>query len=84
MAKGSTAAIEKLQPSDVELYVNVADLDDGEHNVKLEVNGPQNMTWSLPRQSIRVKISSQTTQNEKNNGQDEEEENHSEKDSQPS
>ncbi|WP_262009447.1 YbbR-like domain-containing protein [Bacillus licheniformis] len=83
-AKGSTAAIEKLQPSDVELYVNVADLDDGEHNVKLEVNGPQNMTWSLPRQSIRVKISSQTTQNEKNNGQDEEEENHSEKDSQPS
>ncbi|MDI5791534.1 hypothetical protein PO124_33790 [Bacillus licheniformis] len=56
----------------------MADLDDGEHNVKLEVNGPQNMTWSLPRQSIRVK-SHLKQPKRKNNGQDEEEENHSER-----
>lgn len=37
-AKGSPANIKKLKKSDIELYVNVSDLEDGEHSVKLEVN----------------------------------------------
>ncbi|MFN2746337.1 MULTISPECIES: CdaR family protein [Bacillus] len=83
-AKGSEASIENLQPSDIELYINVADLDDGEHDVKLEVNGPQNVAWSLPQKSIKVRISSKTSQKENDKGQDEKEQDHSETDSQPS
>lgn len=83
-AKGSDAAISKLQPSDIELYLNAADLSDGDHNVKLEVNGPQNITWSLPQKSVKVRISSKTSKNENDKGQDEKEQDHSETDSQPS
>ena len=83
-AKGSEAAIAKLQPSDIELYINAADLSDGEHDAKLEVNGPQNIAWSLPQKHVRVRISSETSQKENDKGQDDEEKNHSETDSQPS
>lgn len=34
-AKGSPTNINKLKKSDIELYVNVSDLEDGEHSVKL-------------------------------------------------
>ncbi len=57
-AKGSPANIKKLKKSDIELYVNVSDLDDGEHSVKLEVNGPQNVTWSLGQKSAKIKLTS--------------------------
>ncbi|MEC1270182.1 CdaA regulatory protein CdaR [Bacillus vallismortis] len=57
-AKGSPGNIKKLKKSDIELYVNVSDLDDGEHSVRLEVNGPQNVTWSLGQKSAKIKLTS--------------------------
>ncbi|SPU14796.1 YbbR [Bacillus subtilis] len=57
-AKGSPTNINKLKKSDIELYVNVSDLEDGEHSVKLEVNGPQNVTWSLGRKNAKIKLTS--------------------------
>ncbi|MGF7535820.1 YbbR-like domain-containing protein [Bacillus mexicanus] len=57
-AKGSPANINKLKKSDIDLYVNVSDLNDGEHSVKLEVNGPQNVTWSLAQKNARIKLTS--------------------------
>ncbi|MGE9753998.1 CdaA regulatory protein CdaR [Bacillus inaquosorum] len=57
-AKGSPTNIKNLKKSDIELYVNVSDLDDGEHSVKLEVNGPQNVTWSLGQKDAKIKLTS--------------------------
>ncbi|MBL3628924.1 YbbR-like domain-containing protein, partial [Bacillus sp. RHF6] len=57
-AKGSPSNIKKLEKSDIELYVNVSDLDDGEHSVKLEVHGPQNVTWSLGQKNAKIKLTS--------------------------
>lgn len=50
--------LEKMNPSDLELFINVNDLSDGEHDVKVEVNGPQDIKWSLPEEQVNVKISS--------------------------
>ncbi|MDA1478096.1 CdaR family protein [Bacillus changyiensis] len=83
-AKGSAAELAKLQSSDIELYVNVADLNDGVHHVKLEVNGPQNITWSLPK-NVKVRISSKTSQKESDtDDQDDTDQDHSDTDSQSS
>jgi YbbR domain-containing protein len=70
LAKGSTEAIDKLQPSDIELYVDVSDLNEGEHDVNIEVNGPQNLTWTMPKEKAKVKITSKTSEKETDNGTD--------------
>ena len=68
-AKGSPANIKALKKSDIELYANVSDLDDGEHSVKLEVNGPQNVTWSLSKDTVKIKLTSKkNTSSNKNDG----------------
>ncbi|WP_144526021.1 CdaR family protein [Bacillus pumilus] len=57
-AKGSKSAIDKLKASDVEAYINVGDLNEGTHEVTVQVNGPQNVTWTLSRSKVKVKLTS--------------------------
>ncbi|MCY7436943.1 YbbR-like domain-containing protein [Bacillus pumilus] len=57
-AKGSKSAIDKLKASDVEAYINVGDLNEGTHEVTIQVNGPQNVTWTLSRSKVKVKLTS--------------------------
>ncbi|PLR65949.1 MULTISPECIES: CdaR family protein [Bacillaceae] len=56
---GAPSIVTNIKPSDLELFVNVTDLSDGEHDVKVEVNGPQGIKWTLPEDEVKVKISSQ-------------------------
>ena len=68
-AKGSPSNIKALKKSDIELYANVSGLDDGEHSVKLEVNGPQNVTWSLSKDTVKIRLTSKkNTSSNKNDG----------------
>jgi len=55
---GAPNVIKDIKESDVELYVDLTDLSDGEHEVEVKVNGPQNITWSLQKKKVKVKISS--------------------------
>jgi YbbR domain-containing protein len=55
---GAPSVLTNIKPSDLELFVNVTDLSDGEHDVKVEVNGPQDIKWTLPVDEVKVKISS--------------------------
>jgi YbbR domain-containing protein len=55
---GAPSVIKDIKSSDIELYINLADLSDGEHEVDVEVNGPQDITWSLQQDKVKVKISS--------------------------
>ena len=55
---GASSVIKDIKSSDIELYINLSDLSDGEHEVDVEVNGPQNITWSLENEKVKVKISS--------------------------
>ncbi|WP_282062403.1 CdaR family protein [Bacillus pumilus] len=63
-AKGSKSAIDKLKASDVEAYINVGDLNEGTHEVTVQVNGPQNVTWTLSRSTVKVKLTSTETEDQ--------------------
>ncbi len=53
---GSPTVLADLRSNDMELYINVTDLGVGEHEVSLEVNGPQNVTWEVPQSTIKVNL----------------------------
>jgi YbbR domain-containing protein len=55
--KGTENALKNLKGSDFELFVNVADVGTGKHQVKVQVNGPQNITWTLSKEEVTVQIS---------------------------
>ncbi|MFC0274787.1 YbbR-like domain-containing protein [Metabacillus herbersteinensis] len=55
---GAPSIIQSINAGDIELYVNITELGDGEHDVKVEVNGPQNITWTLPIEEVKIRISS--------------------------
>ncbi|MFC4322082.1 CdaR family protein [Litchfieldia salsa] len=53
---GATNILKEIRPVDIELYINVTNLGVGEHEVPIEVNGPQNITWRLPKEKIKIQI----------------------------
>lgn len=55
---GAPNVMKNINSSDIELYINLSDHSDGEHEVNVDVNGPQNITWSLQQEKVKVKISS--------------------------
>ncbi|PRS39198.1 YbbR-like domain-containing protein YbbR [Bacillus sp. NMCC46] len=63
-AKGSKSAIDKLKASDLEAYINVGDLNEGTHEVTIQVNGPQNVTLTLSRSKVKVKLTSTETEDQ--------------------
>ncbi|WP_226671353.1 YbbR-like domain-containing protein [Metabacillus litoralis] len=54
---GAPSVLKDVTSDDIELYINLADLSDGEHEVAVQVNGPQNITWLLEQEKVKVKIS---------------------------
>ncbi|QPA31103.1 CdaR family protein [Thermaerobacillus caldiproteolyticus] len=54
---GAPSILNSIQADDLELYINVNELGVGEHEVPVEVNGPQNITWNLPKNKVKIKIS---------------------------
>lgn len=53
---GAPDVLDSIQTDDVTLYVDVSDLGVGEHEVKAELNGPQNIKWELPKKNVKIKI----------------------------
>jgi YbbR domain-containing protein len=53
---GALSILNSLKSDDINLYVNVSELGIGEHEVTVEVNGPQNITWGLPQDKVKIKI----------------------------
>ncbi|MDF0728656.1 CdaR family protein [Cytobacillus sp. S13-E01] len=53
---GAPSLLNDIDPSDIELYINLTDLGQGEHDVRIEVNGPQNISWVLPQVEAKVNI----------------------------
>jgi len=55
---GAPSVINEINSADIELYINLSNLSDGEHEVQVQVNSPQNITWSLEQEKVKVRISS--------------------------
>lgn len=53
---GAPDIIKNIKPEDLELFVNVTDVGAGEREVKVEVNGPQNIRWKLPKDKVKLNI----------------------------
>lgn len=54
---GAPSVLDSIQANDIQLYVNANGLGVGEHDVEVEVNGPQNITWKLPENKVKIRIS---------------------------
>ncbi|WP_071396675.1 CdaR family protein [Bacillus tuaregi] len=54
---GKESVLTGINESDFQLSVNVAELSVGEHKVKLDVKGPENVTWTSDINTITVAIS---------------------------
>ncbi|MCA1032944.1 YbbR-like domain-containing protein [Bacillus timonensis] len=53
---GALSVVNNISPTDMNVYINVTDLSQGEHTLKVEVNGPQNITWVLRQKNVSVSI----------------------------
>jgi YbbR domain-containing protein len=56
VAHGASSVLNSIKPDDIDLYINVSELGIGEHEVAVEANGPQNITWDLSQDKVKVKI----------------------------
>jgi YbbR domain-containing protein len=62
VAYGTPSILNNIKLADIDLYINVSELGVGEHEVAVEVNGPQNITWDLSQNKIKVKITEKATE----------------------
>ncbi|QFT87239.1 YbbR-like protein [Bacillus sp. THAF10] len=53
---GSPSVLEKITSEDMEMFVNITDLKAGEHEVPIEINGPQNVSWDLPKRNVKIRL----------------------------
>lgn len=53
---GREGILRSVSKSDFDLSINVADLDVGEHELEINVDGPDNVSWKLDRNSVIVAI----------------------------
>lgn len=58
---GSASQLSRVDRSDLQLYIDVEGLPEGEHTVPLQFNGPQNIRAVLERSNIRILISDDST-----------------------
>lgn len=53
---GTTEEISSIDASNFQVYVDASDLDAGDHDVKFLVDGPDNVTWKLAKDTGRISI----------------------------
>ena len=59
---GSPSTLEGVNSSDMEMYINVTDMNAGEHEAPLEINGPQNVSWDLPKRNVKFRLIEETNE----------------------
>lgn len=59
---GAPSTLEGVNSNDMEMYINVTDLNPGEHEVPLEINGPQNVSWDLPKRNVKFRLIEETNE----------------------
>lgn len=59
---GAPSTLEGVNSSDMEMYINVTDLNAGEHEAPLEINGPQNVSWDLPKRNVKFRLIEETNE----------------------
>jgi YbbR domain-containing protein len=53
---GKNDILQGISADDFQLFLNVAGLSEGNHNVKINVNGPSNVKWTLANETATISI----------------------------
>ena len=53
---GTSTELTKISEADFQVVANVTDLSLGDHEVKVSVDGPKEVSWELADQSINISI----------------------------
>ena len=57
LIKGPEDELKKVNESNIQLSINAADLDEGEHDLEIQVNAPSSITWELQNKQASISIS---------------------------
>ncbi|KMY48258.1 CdaR family protein [Peribacillus loiseleuriae] len=57
LIKGPEDELKKVNESNIQLTINAADLEEGEHDLEIQVNAPSSITWELQNKQTSVSIS---------------------------
>lgn len=58
---GSNEEIASLKGTDFNVYVDVSDLDIGDHDIEISVDGPGNINWEISRRTVKISITEKET-----------------------
>lgn len=53
---GPSETVKKLSAADFEVSVDTSNLGEGEHDIKLNVVGPKNISWKIAKEHVKVNI----------------------------
>ncbi|QED45997.1 CdaR family protein [Cytobacillus dafuensis] len=53
---GKSGLIEQLKASDFQVFLDLSNLTEGDHDVKIKVNGPEDVQWKLATEVAKVSI----------------------------
>ncbi len=53
---GAPSILKDVDESDLDIYIDVADLSSGQHEVDISVNGPKNIKWNLSTNKATVEL----------------------------
>ncbi|WP_078551215.1 YbbR-like domain-containing protein [Bacillus alkalicellulosilyticus] len=55
--RGAQSLLEKIRPEDIQIYIDVSQLAPGEHEVPIQVVGPQNLVFTPSQTTVKVSVS---------------------------
>ncbi|OIK16810.1 hypothetical protein BIV60_02780 [Bacillus sp. MUM 116] len=56
MVNGPSSTVKTLKPKDFNAFIDVSKLGEGDHDVKIQVEGPSDVNWELDHSSANVTI----------------------------
>lgn len=57
LIKGPDDELKNVNESNIQLSINAADLEEGEHDLEIQVNAPSSITWELQNKQASISIS---------------------------
>ncbi|MCA1037450.1 MULTISPECIES: YbbR-like domain-containing protein [Bacillaceae] len=54
--QGPVGVVNGLGSADFNIFVDASSLSEGEHNVPVKVTGPDNVSWKLSRETVKISI----------------------------
>ena len=53
---GTSEAIKPLTATDFKVFINVANLEEGEHEIPILTSGPNSVSWKLAKTTAKISI----------------------------